>query len=398
MTCMTSSSRESSTLADTAVTIVLGPLSWLQEQLGEQRSMSLLEWVYRNDERKNVITVTNNGDAVERPRIKRPKLVVAESGDYASLNEHVISNFMGLIRSMRPRKLVLHNPPAHIQTQIQRSIPSTEVVRFSYPAVTIETLQRFDAEFSEHMVGQAKAKERLLAALYPLTREGRTTPAVVMLYGPSGVGKTQAAQFVNDLLGGELLRKQFSMFHSEKFASYLFGGSHSEPSLAKDLLDRESGVILIDEFDKANPVFHSAFYQLFDGGTFDDKNYSVDVGPALIICTSNYATDREVREALGEALYSRFDAVIAFEHLAVHELTELCGRIVEAQLGVLTQPERDSLDRERILDVVGKVAQQTGNVRKLGKLVEETISTLLVRRVLDDPSLESEAVNGVPTA
>jgi hypothetical protein len=65
---------------------------------------------------------------------------------------------------------------------------------------------------------------------------------------------------------------------------------------------------------------------------------------------------------------------------------------------VLTQPERDSLDRERILDVVGKVAQQTGNVRKLGKLVEETISTLLVRRVLDDPSLESEAVNGVPTA
>lgn len=385
-------------MADTAVTLVLGPLSWLQEQLGEQRPMSLLEWVYRNDERKNIITVTNDGDAVERPRIKRPKLVVAESGDYASLNEHVISNFMGLIRSMRPRKLVLHNPPAHIQTQIQRSIPSTEVVRFSYPAVTIETLQRFDAEFSERMVGQAKAKERLLAALYPLTREGRTTPAVVMLYGPSGVGKTQAAQFVNDLLGGELLRKQFSMFHSEKFASYLFGGSHSEPSLAKDLLDRESGVILIDEFDKANPVFHSAFYQLFDGGTFDDKNYSVDVGPALIICTSNYATDREVREALGEALYSRFDAVIAFEHLAVHELTELCGRIVEAQLGVLTQPERDSLDRERILDVVGKVAQQTGNVRKLGKLVEETISTLLVRRVLDDPSLESEAVNGVPTA
>lgn len=370
-------------MGDIDVTIVLGPLSWFQQQLGQQRGTSLLEWVYRNDERKNVLTVANNGDLVERPRLKRPKLVFAESGDYASLNEHVISNFMGLVRSMRPKKLLLHNPPVHVQTQIVRSIPSTQVLRYDYPRVTPETLKRFDAEFGDRMVGQAKARERLLAALYPLTRQMRATPAVVMFYGPSGVGKTQTAQFVNGLLGGTLLRKQFSMFHSEKFASYLFGGSHSEPSLAKDLLDRESGVILIDEFDKANPVFHSAFYQLFDGGIFDDKNYSVNVGPSLIVCTSNYATDGEVQEALGEALYSRFDAVIAFEHLAADEVAQLCERIVDAQLEDLPPAERNRIDRDRVLDVVGNIARQTGNVRKLGKLVEETLSTFLVRDLLE---------------
>lgn len=370
-------------MSDIDVTIVLGPLSWFQSQLGAQRGTSLLEWVYRNDERKNVLTVANNGDIVERPRAKRPKLIFAESGDYASLNEHVISNFMGLVRSMRPKKLLLHNPPVHVQTQIERSIPSTKLLQYDYPTVTPHILQRFDAEFGLRMVGQAKARERLLAALYPLTREGRTTPAVVMFYGPSGVGKTQTAQFVNGLLGGTLFRKQFSMFHSEKFASYLFGGSHSEPSLAKDLLDRESGVILIDEFDKANPVFHSAFYQLFDGGTFDDKNYSVNVGSALIICTSNYATDGEVQEALGEALYSRFDAVIAFEHLAADEVAQLVERIVDAQLDDLSPDERDRIERDRVLGVVGNVARQTGNVRKLGKLAEETLSTFLVRDLLE---------------
>ena len=76
-----------------------------------------------------------------------------------------------------------------------------------------------------------------------------------MFYGPSGVGKTETAHFLNSLLGGELLRKQFSMFHSDKFTSYLFGGSHNESSFALDLLNRESGVILIDEFDKAYPLF-----------------------------------------------------------------------------------------------------------------------------------------------
>ena len=135
-------------------------------------------------------------------------------------------------------------------------------------------------------------------------------------------GKTETAQFVNGLLGGTLLRKQFSMFHNEKFASYLFGGTHSEASFARDLLDRESGVILIDEFDKANSVFHSAFYQLFDGGAFEDKNYSIELGPSLIICTSNYGTEDEIRKALGDALYSRFDSLVHFKPLSKKEIRQ----------------------------------------------------------------------------
>ena len=50
------------------------------------------------------------------------------------------------------------------------------------------------------------------------------------------------------------------------------------------------------EFDKAYAVFHSAFYQLFDEGIYEDQNYRVDVRHAIIICTSNYKSKDEIKE------------------------------------------------------------------------------------------------------
>jgi ATP-dependent Clp protease ATP-binding subunit ClpA len=208
-----------------------------------------------------------------------------------------------------------------------------------------------------------------------------------MFYGPSGVGKTETAQFVNDLLGGTLLRKQFSMFHNDKFASYLFGGTHSEPSFARDLLDRESGVILIDEFDKANAVFHSAFYQLFDSGVFEDKNYAVQLGPAVIVCTSNYQSETEIREALGDALYSRFDALIRFRPLSPAEIRQVIDRLLADRLPKLAEDEWARLDVAQLKTLLYPLADKSGNVRKLGKTVDEVISLILVRAILDEDAL-----------
>lgn len=261
---------------DTVVTVYYGPLSWFKEQLDNKPRNYLLEAVNERDEAKRRIRHTVDGQeaqAVEEA-VRRPARLVAESSDYASVNEHAITNFVGLVREINPNRLLLHNPPALIHAQLGR-VFKTEVKRFRYPAVTRDTLVKFRDGFTDHLVGQRGVRERMLAALYPLTTARREKPVVLMFYGPSGVGKTETAQFVNGLLGGKLLRKQFSMFHSDKFASYLFGGTHAEPSFAHDLLDRESGVILIDEFDKANTVFHSAFYEVFDEGVFEDKNYSV---------------------------------------------------------------------------------------------------------------------------
>lgn len=99
----------------------------------------------------------------------------------------------------------------------------------------------------------------------------------MLFYGSSGIGKTETANLISICLTEKLFRKQFSMFQNNQFSTYLFGGAHYEKSFAKELLDRESNVILLDEFDKAHPIFHSTFYQLFDEGIFEDQNYIVQL-------------------------------------------------------------------------------------------------------------------------
>lgn len=370
--------------SETKVTLYYGPTSWFTEALGKGAHTYLLDAVNERDEakRRHRHTVDGQEKAFEEEPAARPKRLVAMSGDYASVSEHAITNFVGLVRQIDPKRLVLHNPPELVHAQLERAFP-TETVRFDYPVLTREALRAFRDGFAGRMVGQTAVRDRMLAALYPLTTTRRAKPVVVMFYGPSGVGKTETAQFVNGLIGGSLLRKQFSMFHSEKFASYVFGGEYSEASFARDLLDRSSSVILIDEFDKAASVFHSAFYETFDGGVFEDKNYRVSLGPALIICTSNYSSEEEIRGALGEALYSRFDALMAFEALSSEEISRVIDRLVDARVGALPTEESKVLNPAEIKDRLKARAGKIGNVRKLGKLVDEVISLKLVRVMLD---------------
>ena len=378
--------------SDTKVTVYYGPLSWFEKQLGKGARQYLLDVLNERDEarRRYRHTVDGQERTEEETPAPRPDRLIAMSSDYASVHEHAITNFVGLVREINPKQLHLHNPPELIHTQLDR-VFKTKVKSFTYPVVTRDTLIKFRDGFEDHLVGQQKVRERMLAALYPLTTDRRSKPVVLMFYGPSGVGKTETAQFINGLLGGKLLRKQFSMFHSDKFASYVFGGTHSESSFARDLLDRSSGVILIDEFDKANSVFHSAFYEVFDEGVFEDKNYRVRLGPALIICTSNYASEDEIRQALGDALYSRFDALISFESLSPDEIRQVIDRLVDGRFKALSPDERAVLNCDEIKSLLHARASSTGNVRKLGKLVDEVISLMLVRSMLSDPPNSSNA-------
>lgn len=385
--------------SDTKVTVYYGPRSWFEKQLGKGSRRYLLDAVNEHDEaRRRIRHIVDGQESTEEEAPEpRPDRLIAMSSDYASINEHAITNFVGLVRELNPKHLLLHNPPELIHTQLDRVL-QTNVESFVYPVVTLDTLIKFRDGFADHLVGQRAVRERMLAALYPLTTDRRTKPVVLMFYGPSGVGKTETARFINGLLGGKLLRKQFSMFHSDKFASYVFGGTHSEGSFARDLLDRSSGVILIDEFDKANPVFHSAFYEVFDEGVFEDKNYRVHLGPALIICTSNYESEGEIRQTLGDALYSRFDALIPFASLSPDEIKLVINRLVDGRFEALSPDERAALDRDNIKAMLHARASDTGNVRKLGKLVDEVISLMLVRTVLGNFPRSSEQSSMKDTA
>ena len=59
--------------------------------------------------------------------------------------------------------------------------------------------------------------------MYRLITKTNNKPVVLMLYGPSGVGKTERAKSISKTMGGELLRIQFSMMQTTEAYNYVFG-------------------------------------------------------------------------------------------------------------------------------------------------------------------------------
>jgi len=330
------------------------------------------------------IQAKRGGDAAEKQeeRLAVPCLV-AYSEQYASISESALHSFLSFIDQFEVESLYLQNPPAHLAAQFRNMHSRVKVIKHEYKTLNFESLKRIDREYQRAIIGQEEVKRRLLTALYPLAAKKLSKPLVLLFYGPTGVGKSETAKYISDVVGQKLFRRQFSMFHSNEFAPYLFGGRHTGDSLAKDLMERESSVILFDEFDKPNPLFHSAFYQLFDEGIYEDRNYRAEVKNAVIICTSNYASAEEARERLGAPLFARFDAVIEFRPLSDEALGVILAKSCREEAELLTAEEREIISEEELCaSLRSHVAAGGDGVRGVKRLVREKISEALLDRAL----------------
>ncbi|MCC6572577.1 MAG: type VI secretion system ATPase TssH [Planctomycetes bacterium] len=129
----------------------------------------------------------------------------------------------------------------------------------------------------------------------------RTPMDVFLFVGPSGVGKTETALGVADLLfGGERYMTTINMseFQEKHTVSRLIGsppgyvGYGEGGMLTEAVRQRPYSVVLLDEVEKADPEVLNLFYQVFDKGTLNDgEGREVDFKDTVIFLTSNLATD-----------------------------------------------------------------------------------------------------------
>lgn len=317
----------------------------------------------------------------EPERLSVPCLV-AFSEQYASISESAINSFLSFIAQFDVGSIYLQNPPVHIAAQFEGLHSRIKIMRYSYNELDFDCLRRINREYDGVIVGQPEVKDRLLRALYPLASGASDKPAVLLFYGPTGVGKSETAKYLSEVAGQPLLRRQFSMFHSNEFSSYLFGGRHTGSCLAKDLMERESNVILFDEFDKPNPIFHSAFYQAFDEGIYEDRNYRADIRGALVICTSNYASAEEARERLGAPIFARFDSVIEFKPLSKEAQHKIMLKRINEALAALSDEERARIDGEKLAASLAGSLRGDDGARGIERAVRDKISEELLKWAL----------------
>ena len=160
----------------------------------------------------------------------------------------------------------------------------------------------------DRMRERIKGQDQALQAVATRVRSAKAglknprTPIGVFLFaGPSGVGKTETALGVADLLfGGErfLTTINMSEFQEKHTVSRLIGsppgyvGYGEGGVLTEAVRQRPYSCVLLDEVEKAHPEVLNLFYQVFDKGMLaDGEGRVIDFKDTVIFLTSNLATD-----------------------------------------------------------------------------------------------------------
>ncbi|HEY4030013.1 MAG TPA: type VI secretion system ATPase TssH [Caulobacteraceae bacterium] len=160
------------------------------------------------------------------------------------------------------------------------------------------------SDLKKRVVGQDHAMDSI-AKRIQTTRAKLDNPnkpvGVFMLAGPSGVGKTETALVLSELLysgSDSLIVINMSEFQEAHTVSTLKGapagyvGYGQGGVLTEAVRRRPYSVVLLDEVEKAHPDVHEMFFQVFDKGYMDDaEGRYIDFKNTLIILTTNVGTD-----------------------------------------------------------------------------------------------------------
>lgn len=312
--------------------------------------------------------------------------LVVYSDNYSNIKESFIGNFYNIITNFPDiNEVYLQNPPKQVVNSIlDNNKKDTEISYYSYQKLDKSKFLEINSKFNERIIGQEKVKKLLLTSLYPLIKNDYSgKPIILLFYGNSGIGKTETAVFLSEILGEKLFRKQFSMFQNEKFAEYLFGGSPGISSFAKDLLNRESNIILLDEFDKSANIFYEAFYQIFDEGIFEDTNYNVDLKNTIIICTSNFQNKEEIRKTLSDPLYYRFNNIIKFDDFDDNSLKRIILKIINNKYEKLDESDKKLIDIDEIKNFLYNHVSQLNNYREISNEIGMIMNQKIVENFIN---------------
>ena len=221
------------------------------------------------------------------------------------------------------------------------------------------TVLELHKRLQERIIGQDEALE-LIARRIRSHRAGLDDEAkpvgVFLLVGPSGVGKTETANQLAELLYGSrehMVTINLSEYQEPHSVAGLKGAppgyvGYGRGGVLTEAIRRQPySLLLLDEMEKAHPDVLELFYQVFDKGTMEDaEGTSIDFRNTLILLTSNAAQEvvvdvcqqhahaslEQINAALRPALLRQFPAaflgrliIVPYRPIADTELLRITG-------------------------------------------------------------------------
>jgi len=265
----------------------------------------------------------------------------------------------------------------------------------------ISTVLALDQHLGKRVIGQSQAlggiAERIRTSKAALEDPSKPI-GVFLLVGPSGVGKTETALALSDMLyGGErnLITINMSEFQEAHTVSTLKGsppgyvGYGEGGVLTEAVRRRPYSVVLLDEVEKAHPDVLELFFQVFDKGMMEDgEGREIDFKNTIIILTSNACTDTLMKlTADPETMPSPEGLVKALKP----ELNKIFKPAFLGRLVIIPYfPIRDEALKHIIVLKLGKIQRRLQETHRVALTYDDALIEEVARRCTE---VESGARN-----
>ena len=266
-------------------------------------------------------------------------------------------------------------------------------------------------EMNKRVIGQEHSIEliakRIITAKANLA-DPEKPQAVLMLAGPSGVGKTETALTIAELVYGSqqnIITINMSEFQEAHTVSTLKGappgyvGYGEGGVLTEAVRKKPYSVILLDEVEKAHKDVHEIFFQVFDKGRMEDgAGRLVNFKNTIIILTTNagddeimelcsdeenYPTAELLEKAVRPALMDVFPAAL-LGRLSVIPYYPLSKKalhnIIDLKLNKVAKRIKDNYNAEMVYDqsLRDEIVSRCDNVASGARLIDAVISNDLL--------------------
>lgn len=276
-----------------------------------------------------------------------------------------------------------------------------------------EKLLHLEDELHERVVGQDAAVKAVSDAIRR-SRAGVSDPTKptgsFMFLGPTGVGKTELAKALAELLFDDehaMVRIDMSEYGEKHSVARLVGappgyvGYEQGGQLTEAVRRRPYSVVLFDEIEKAHPEVFDVLLQVLDDGRLTDgQGRTVDFRNTILILTSNLGSQflidpqlspeqqREevlgvVRKAFKPEFLNRLDEIVVFDALSSDQLARIVGfniRTLEARLA--ERRLRIDVDEDAREWLAERGYDPIYGARPLRRLMQHEIDDRLARAIL----------------